>query len=241
MNLWGEKNLFKKIMHFLQRKSKQNTLPSYLQNHPKKILLEKAHSLFTVLYANVNSAEISRRDRENLLNDEDAFTCGEIQFLPFFAILDSIKPKPNEVFYDLGSGAGKAVFTAALCFDFSRVQGIEVLPGLSRLANAKLEQAQRLANNDTDLANKLRPIQFVQADFLNQDFSDGDVIFIAATCFNYATWDKLVNKLEALKEGARVVVTSKKITHAQFELMSESCELMSWGENSVFVYIKKNA
>lgn len=229
-----------KLSRFLQQKFKRSALPYYLQDHPKKLLLEKSLALFTVLYANTNSVEVARQDRKNLPHDSDAFVCGEIQFLPFFAILDSLKPKPGEMFYDLGSGAGKAVLTAGLCFDFAKVKGIEILPGLSNLANTKLEEAKKYAGEDVVLLNKLAVIQFVKDDFLDQNFSDGDIIFVAATCFNYSLWDELVKRLAALKVGARVIVTSKKIDHPQFELISESCEVMSWGENSVFIYVKKN-
>lgn len=187
------------------------------------------------LYRAISGADLSQAERKTLLNDEDAFIYGEIQFLPFFALLEKAMPRKGEVFYDLGSGIGKAVFTAALYFDFKKTVGIECLPGLNRAAHTQLQKA-------TDYLipiEKLAPIQFVEADFLNYDFSDANIIFINATCFSYSTWEQLVAKFKLLKSGSRLIVTTKKMPADAFEVIQQSFALMSWGVNLVRIYLKK--
>jgi hypothetical protein len=45
-------------------------------------------------------------------------------------VLRKINAEPGKVFYDLGSGTGKAVFVARLTQDFSKCIGIEILHSL---------------------------------------------------------------------------------------------------------------
>lgn len=221
-----------------KREAKKNAMDVYFHERPEKDKLKKAAVFFQSLYEMCEPAKLSRDERKRLGWEEDAYIYGEIQFLPFFALLAEVKPKPTEVFYDLGSGAGKAVFAAALCFDFLKLYGIEKLPALSQLANTQIKKAKMLAEEDAHLSQRFSHIQFINEDFLDCDFSDGDVIFIAATCYSYPTWDKLMTKLAYLKPGSRVIVATKKITHPQFQLISVSEECMSWGVNSVYIYTK---
>ena len=55
---------------------------------------------------------------------------GEVEFASFSKVLRKINPPPGGVFYDLGSGTGRAVFVARFLHDFKSCKGIEVLSGL---------------------------------------------------------------------------------------------------------------
>ncbi|HEX2549046.1 MAG TPA: hypothetical protein VHM20_04400, partial [Gammaproteobacteria bacterium] len=108
----------------------KNALHHYFKNHPNGNALKKAEKFLKLLYKNTPSAFISYRERKKLKIDEDAFTYGEIEFLSFFSILDIVKPKSHEIFYDLGSGSGKALFAVALYGEIAQCYGIELLPKL---------------------------------------------------------------------------------------------------------------
>lgn len=205
--------------------------------------LRATEELLTNLYAKVNGTRVSYHDRKRLMLADDAFIYGEIEFLSFFSILEQIKPQPGEVFYDLGCGSGKAVFSAALHFDLSKACGVELLPGLCSLANAQIKQAEKLIhlhpNRFSEIAlRKIACIEFINDDFLNTDISAADIVYVNATCLGYCLWEKMVSKLTQLKPGSRVILTTKTIQHEQFSLLSRSMELMSWGMNSVNVYVK---
>lgn len=220
-----------KIKPYYARRVLYNTLKIY----PHWQQLIKVELFLKKLYQNISGMEISKLERKRLDKQEDAFVYGEIDFLPFYTILEQVRPESHEVFYDLGSGAGKAVLAAASFFSLQRVYGIELLPGLYELACAQQKKAEAWAQNYTIALSK---IVFIQDDFLNYDISSGDIIFINATCVNYVTWQKLIEKFLLLKKGSRLIVTTKKITHPAFQVLSATYTVMSWGVNSVNSYLK---
>lgn len=210
------------------------------KHHPKWHEFKKIELLLHNIYQSTIPTNISLQDRNELQLNDDAFTYGEIEFLPFLILLDEINPKSGEVFYDLGSGAGKAVFAAGLSYDLHKACGIEFLPGLCAFATSRIDKAKSLLQhqNDQIMIHRLSSIQFIQGDLLNHDYADADIIYISATCFGYSLWEKIIAKLTTLKVGSRIIITTKKIEHEQFELIKESNRLMSWGLNSVFIYRK---
>lgn len=218
-------------------------LKKLLQSHPEGEQLGQIMNLLSTLFRGINSSRLSQRERKRLRLKEDAYIYGEIDFLSFLLLLAKMEPKAGEVFYDLGSGAGKAVFAAALFCDLQKACGIELLPGLCKLAVSQINKAKTLVTlgdkNLTELnLRRLSAIQFINDNFLNCEISDGDLVFINATCLSYTTWAALEEKLKKLKVGSRVLVTTKKIQNRQFEILYQANELMSWGMNSVNLYKK---
>lgn len=216
------------------------TYTRLLQQHPHQAQIEKTVHFLHSLYKKINSAAISRQERKRYALMDDAYVYGEIDFLSFIFILEKAKPRSGEIFYDLGSGAGKAVFTAALSYDFYKVYGIERLPGLYKLAQIQVNKAITLANLNKikNHMQRIKAIQFINGDFIEQNIVKADIVFINATCLSYHIWEALVEKLMQLKQGSRVIVTTKKIQNKQFTLLYHGLELMSWGINSVSIYLK---
>lgn len=215
-----------------------------IKNHPDWKKLKTTENFLIQLYRKTNSDRISRKERKRLDLEDNEFIYGEIEFLSFFTILSKIKPRSGKVFYDLGCGSGKAVFTAAMFFDLSKACGIELLPGLCTVSNNLIKKAQKLVslNNTelkTSLLRKISRIQFINDNFLNHNIADADIVFINATCLSSSTWELIIEKLGNLKSGSHIIVTTKKILHAEFDILYQSKELMSWGMNSVNIYKKK--
>ena len=204
----------------------------------KKQQHKTTQRILTQLYNDTNSAEISTQERSRLNTDADDFVYGEIEFSTFTHILAKVQPQPTEIFYDLGCGAGKAILSAALNFDLAEIIGIELLPGLCQLANEKFEYAKLLVKDNHFYLNRLTRLTIINDDLYRCDISDGDIIFINATCFHYTNWKKIQDKLLSLKIGSRVIVTTKSIDHDYFLHLSRQFELMSWGINSVNTYKK---
>jgi hypothetical protein len=201
--------------------------------------LEKCHKIFKKLYEGINAMAISLKQRNELkIREDSTYTYGEVTFYSFANILETAKPKPGEIFYDLGSGGGKAVFIAGLIYDFSKCCGVEKLPDLYQLCEGLLYKLQTMPELPQYLPFKKITIQFVNEDLLAYDFTDGDIIFINATCFRGEMWDLIVAKLSKLKSGARVILGSKKLESGGFKLIHANFHLMSWGMNSVFIYEK---
>jgi len=216
----------------------KNILNVYFKKHPEGTRLKKAENFLNHLYNSTSGTMTSYRERKRLGIDDDAFIYGEIEFLSFFTLLDLIKPKPYEVFYDLGSGAGKALFAVALYGNIEKVNGIELLPALYQLTQEKIKKASIMAQDNTKILENINKIHLINKNFPEVDFTDGNIIFINATCLSYPTWEALLKKFEQLKTGSRIIVTTKKIAHPAFQILYQGMTLMSWGINSVNIYIK---
>lgn len=206
----------KSLTHQMKERADSSQIESTL-NRLKK-LFEGEHPNLSILYQNLRPMK----------NKELIY--GEIDFLSFHNILEKAKPKPHEIFYDLGSGAGKAVFSAALFFNLSKSCGIELLPSLYKRANKTLEKAIKLGYQQKPT------IQLFNDSFLHYDFREADIIYVAATCLNEATWESLIEKMLELKSGSRLIVATKSIQHKNFKIIYQGIDLMSWGLCPVTIY-----
>lgn len=199
---------------------------------------DRCLTVFRKVYDDVNSMEVSINERKRLnVYDDTSYVYGEVIFFSFVRILEKTEPKPGEVFYDLGSGAGKAVVIAALVFDFSKACGIEKLDALYNLSIELQEKLKNLPERQELLHHKEINLQFIHGDMLTQDFSDGDVIFMNATCFSEEMLTKLTAKLLKLKVGARIIVASANFDAiGGLERKYSHLHLMSWGLASIKIY-----
>lgn len=183
--------------------------------------------IFDNLYKNTNGAQLSKQDRGNTIKDAFSLVYGEIVFDSFTSILAKAEINTGEIFYDLGSGTGKAVIAAALLYDFSKCIGIEILPALYQ---SSLEKLNTLPS--------VKTVQFIQHDFFNYDFSDAHIVFINATGFFGESYNTLVQILKKLKHGTRIIISSKLLPSEDFELKHQEVYLMSWGFSRVSIYLK---
>ncbi len=199
--------------------------------------------LFNEIFNEIDGFNTSKDTREklNILSDE-SLTYGEVEFMSFKEIIDLAKPRQNDIFYDLGSGTGKAVIIAAMCFDFSACKGIELLEPVYKLSRQALNHLTTKV--DKDKKNILRAIKhlpeikFYNQNFIKADFSKANIIFINATCYPVEFWDELIKKFNQLSDGSRIIITSKKIDSPLFKQIYAGQHLMSWGMNSVRIYEK---
>lgn len=98
----------------------------------------------------------------------------------------------NDIVYDLGSGDGRLVITAAQKFGAKRGVGIEINPGLVNQSN---ENARQAGVSDR--------VQFVQQDLFRADFREASVVTLyLLPKINLELRPKLLSEL---KPGSRVV------------------------------------
>ncbi len=194
-----------------------------------------AKSIFSTLYEDVRGYELSFSARKKLDYHDRGHTYGEIIFDEFQALLKDLHPQDGEVFYDLGSGTGKAVIAAALLFPFKKVVGVELL---DELCFASVHVLERLKAEGASHSFELPEIQFYQKDFLKFDFSDADVVFAHATCFHDGQLRLLQPQLEKLKKGSRLLVVSKPIGSPIYKLVGTSERPFSWGKATLHSYLK---
>ncbi|CEG58283.1 MULTISPECIES: hypothetical protein [Legionella] len=201
--------------------------------------IEKKTRILEELYKKVHAKSSSIRYRLLHLIQNKEFIYGEIDFLSFYTILERTFPSTKDVFYDLGSGSGKAVLSAILFFNVNKSIGIELLPPLYEQSNTQLEKAiQQFQKHDDEkeYLPQMEHVQFFNDSFSHYDFGDADIIYVAATCLSDPTWNELISKMAGLKPGSRIIVTTRMIHHEQFESIYQGVELMSWGLCPVRIY-----
>ncbi len=197
---------------------------------------EHALHIYNTLYSEVNGYSLSTLGRGELTLPHKAFTYGEISPEAFYKILERVPAEKTGIFYDLGSGTGKAIILSHLLFNFSRSVGVVFLIPLHR---ATLEIIERYEKEFRPLLpNKKKgfTVESVWEDFLKYDFSDGDVVFTHSTCFPDELWEKLVRKFEELKKGTFVITVTKTITSSKLRSYSSKEYGMNWGIATVHVY-----
>jgi len=211
--------------------------------------------LFSKVFGDIDGSLISQKDRSGR-NDDPSLTHGEITFVSFSRLLSSLGLSDGLVFYDLGSGVGKAVIAAALSgICFIKCVGIELLPGLSVAASdvcqsvRHLLQAEQTAPSSmtteekwaiSSLRTNLPLMEMRTGDMLEEDFSDADVIFLSSLCFSDDLMQGLLKRCSGLKSGS-FVITLKIFDGYQdcFHLEKIENVKMNFGLNSCYILRKR--
>ena len=97
-------------------------------------------------------------------------------------------------------------------------------------------------NYNFDNNNNLPNILFINNDFLNENLSEGSLIFTNSTCFTQELLDKIAEKVnKEVKIGCIVVTTTRplKLDKEKWDILKGVKRMMSWGVASIFVH-KKN-
>lgn len=180
---------------------------------------------------------VSKKEREELNLKDPNLVYGEVTFETMGILIEKIKKvygKPYQgssgpqgflqgrggIFYDLGSGTGKAVIGAAILHNFDVCYGIEYLEGLYSLSldalNAYNTRGKaKLAGREHDTRKKISfylkdidliysycklcyfvDVQFIHGDFLKmrtKDWRDADIVFINSTCYDEPLMGKIAD------------------------------------------------
>lgn len=131
---WGGWALRKYIRPYFRRKK----LKIWLENHANSTSFNTAIKQLLSIYRFSFSHLVAKFAKITRNLTQSIYLYGEIDILNFIYILDKLNPNTEDVFYDLGSGAGKAVLTAATAFPFKKAIGIEIVPELITLSQSRL-------------------------------------------------------------------------------------------------------
>lgn len=199
--------------------------------HWMKHLHLKSHQrTYDQLFSLIDGFELSRQARAT--QDAFEYTYGEIEFVSFVALIGLTKPNEKTVFYDLGSGVGKAVFACSMVFDVRKSCGIELFDSLHRAALSQKHQLLQYPQ----YRHKSNQISFIHANFLGYDFYDATLVFINATGFFGETWTAINQQLEHLNAGTVVITSSKKLSSNAFIIIRVTSVCMSWGVVKAYIH-----
>ena len=185
----------------------------------------------------LSMAEIDRKEMR-----VGVFAYGEAEFDSFMHVISHAKPQPGEVFYDLGSGLGKAVVAAFLLGNFSKVVGYELLEDLACSASELLEHFNTTVMPSLQLDKDTACMRLEQGDFLAADWSDADIVYANATRYDQELMQAITTKAEGLKPGARFVITTNPLISSDcFSLQRRGSSRVSWmGDiaQTYFVFVR---
>lgn len=217
-------------------------LPEYTRE------LEELEDLFQGLTCNIPAErghKLSRAERES----KGYIGCtdvgyGEVTFEMVARCIQVIKQEHGglatggEIFYDLGSGTGKAVIAASMCHRFKVAKGIEIMHSLHH-------EAKRLQSNwATVLRDKLPDrrgevmLELLKGDLTQADWRDADFLFANSTVFSKALLATVEEKSRGMKVGSFFVTTTKKLPGQYWEVISAHKAPMSFGFAHVFIQRK---
>ena len=196
----------------------------------KHLDLKKQYANFQQLYQGVDGFSLSRLARAE--HDAFEYTYGEIDFVSFIALLSLTNVDANTIFYDLGSGVGKAVIACAMVFNVRKSCGFELFSNLHLTA---MEQHKKLESL-VGCQEKAKAIHFINGNYLHADFNDATLIFINATALFGDTWIEINQRIEQICPAATIITTSKKLTSHFFEVKRTSIVQMSWGPVRAYIH-----
>ena len=240
-----------------------------LENYPYKIDIsiqekyEKINKFFNSIYPEKileKAKKDAKKEQEDRNLDKNNFIYGETTFRTISYLLEyltnTLKIDSNGFFYDLGSGIGRGILAATLCYSFKKYIGIEYLEQIYKdsieIKNEYIKQLPKFIkdmkeqnifpNYNFDNNNNLPNILFINNDFLNENLSEGSLIFTNSTCFTQELLDKIAEKVnKEVKIGCIVVTTTRplKLDKEKWDILKGVKRMMSWGVASIFVH-KKN-
>lgn len=220
----------------------------YLNQLAQDKVLEELSSLYEeYTFATAKDASLTddiRRGDNNINNQhsEDSLVYGEIDLHGFVQLLltCNVPRTTNDIFYDLGSGSGRAVFAARYCGDYKECIGIELLQNLHDLATS----VQSLYKFQYKHKLKHQQIRFVHSDLLDYEswWSNGTVVYIPNLLFDDVLMDQIADKAKYAPSNAYWICLKKFRSSSStsfdsaFELIHQCPVAMSWGESNVYVY-----
>ena len=186
------------------------------------------------LFKSADGMSISKKGRLNEDLSSKSFVYGEVVLDQMMEILSRLELDPSEsVFYDLGSGTGKAVILAAASGYFKKVVGIEFVKDLFD-CSLQMKDSYLSLMGDSMTCD----IHFYQGDMLKKDVSDATVVFAHSTCFEDDLVIQLKHRFQTLKPGTKLITVSKSFMMPTFRpLFSERIEF-SWGQGNVYIQEK---
>lgn len=187
------------------------------------------------IYKNINGFSIDPQESTKISEAGGNSTYGEITDEGVLQLIKELNPTKDDVFYDLGSGAGRMVITMHLISPVKKTLGIE-------LASSRHEKAMQ-ALKDIKKEIKVHPLRII--DFKNEDLlkfplHDATIIYTASTCFSDKFMEKLTKKLaQELPKGAKVLTLRQLAQDSAFNLKKQLQVPMTWSNNvTVYVYEK---
>lgn len=190
----------------------------------KNKVLQEVDKQLSILYQDNNQFWVSllasyKQQKEKIVN----MTYGETTYFSIAESFKFIQLNDKDVFYDLGCGTGKTVFTANVVFG-AKSTGLEIVEDFVDNANEVVKLL------------KLEKITFIEKSIFEHNLKDGTVFYVTPTCFDEENMKKLSKKFKDLPKNSRLIVLSKRIDLPNLKPLGSKMLFYSWGKAETFYY-----
>lgn len=156
---------------------------------------------------------------------ENVYRYGETPLTSLDRICQEVGVEKGDVVYELGCGRGRTCFWLKGYLGVKRVVGIDCISEFIRSAQRVQE---RLGEKEID---------FRCEDFVETDLSDATVVYFYGTGFETPVLKRLVEVLEKMKKGTKIVTVSYPLSDygADFQVIKKLEISFPWGQADVYV------
>ncbi|CAI2364295.1 unnamed protein product [Moneuplotes crassus] len=200
---------------------------------------QKLNQIHNHIFSQVNPSQVSHKERERLnLNYLSQYTYGEVEFRHFYPVLNIIKPKKGEVFWDIGCGACKPMIIAAMCFPVLKaVKGVEYVDGVYELGKQNIEILHEEMSKNEGL-EYCKNIEIQHGDLLKTDWSDADILYVSSVCFSDEMLEGINEMSNDCKIGSRMITLKLLPENPNWTKLRTFRAKMSWGPSEVYIFQK---
>ena len=207
-------------------------------------------SIASLDYDKARLASMDERKTKGLTK-EGSLTYGEVTFDALYRIFKVAQREQDwqclrsdqEVFVDLGSGAGRPCIAANILFPFRECYGIEILESLHDQAviareeyHTMITDGGRDINIDPMIGEHLEVMHGSILDLSRFDWTIGDLILANSTCFTPEMLNQLTELAKNRVKKSAIFVTFTYSLGSPFEILKEDRFEMSWGEADVYYH-----
>lgn len=175
----------------------------------------------------------SLKMQEDLQKDNICITYGELLYPSVKKIIQKLKPMPNDVFLDLGSGLGKCALQIFMQTDLKKVIAIEASESLHKQA---LLVKAKLQKDFPEFWENNRKMEFYCNNFLEEDWQDTTLVYSCSTCFTRELLDAMGHKINAQKQVEQVLSLRPLPTLRRLPLKQVFSVECSWDSALCFHY-----
>ncbi len=186
-----------------------------------------------VLYKGISGFGLSAHETRMMRNEDAAPTYGEITYEGAQQLIDYLKLKSTDVFYDLGCGIGKFVVQVYLDSPVRKTVGIELAPKRYNYA-----QSIKRTMKEQQLFKPGHLLFFKQENIKNTNLSDATHVFMCSTCFSNKLMKALTDNIIRHAQPNTTIITLKRLPQDdRFTLETTMSIPMTWSKNTtVYIY-----
>jgi len=161
---------------------------------------------------------------------------GEVTYDGMENLYAALKLRPDDVFYDLGSGTGKLVLYVALRAQVAKSVGLEIGERRHELASmAGVRLAEMPADANSKLPSLEQPrseFEVVQADICRYPYHDVSVVVFTNVCMDMQVQSRTLDQLLKCQKFRRLACTSPMMPHKRLKLVKTVAVACSWAKIS---------